>query len=217
MTNFTHCHVQEPTCPCSYGGISSCPVLPSQDFLLPVSWIFVCYKLMSFTKDVKHHLPFQEEYFPAIKEWGKKNIYKKHKNATKVRAYSWNPKKQIKPSQLYLLLFAFNSQYLKPSLKVLLGRREGGREQDNELITCSILKIICSSDTSVQRGDGREGAVVFHTPKSTVYIHNQLSSTATCFRRGSKQIYGRLILDYKSPRKFSSQHPQVRGWFIPNI
>lgn len=219
MTNFTHCHVQEPICPCRYGGIRSCPVLPSQDFLLPVSWIFVCYKLIPqrHLEDVKHHLPFKEKYFPAIKEWEKKYIYKKHKNATKVHARPRNPKKQIKPSQLYLLLFAFNSQYLKPSLQVLLGGREGGREQDDELITSNILKIICSSDTSVQRGDGGEGAVVFHTPKSTVYIHNQLSSTATCFRRGSKQIYRRLILDYKSPRKFSSQHPQVRGWFIPNI
>lgn len=90
------------------------------------------------------------------------------------------------------MLSAFNSQYLKPSLQVLLG----GREQNNELITSTTLKTICSSDLSVQRGDGRGRAAVFHTPRSMVYIHNQLSSTSTRFRRRSKQIYRRLILDY---------------------
>lgn len=33
---------QEPTCPCRFGGISSCPILPSQDFLRPSKELDFC-------------------------------------------------------------------------------------------------------------------------------------------------------------------------------
>lgn len=127
-TLFEESNWQEPTRPHRYGGIGSCPALPSQHFSLPCEELdFCCYIPQGHLEDVKHCFSFKEKYFPALKEWEKK--YRKAQKHD-YRAFLHLKPPKTKPTSLYLLLSAFKSQYLKPSLQVLLG----GREQNNELI-----------------------------------------------------------------------------------
>lgn len=84
---------QELTCPCRYGGISSCPALPSQDFSLPHKELdFCCYIPQGHLEDVKHCFSFKEKYFLPSRK--RKRNTEKHKNMINVHSCTWNPRKQ---------------------------------------------------------------------------------------------------------------------------